>query len=254
MQPELEPLLSPIGQPTNLETGKILRAPRWPFADRKHGCFLERRDSRSHILHRRRRDVEIEIDGVSPYPVVSDRMPSHHQARQTGVLKGRHDLGQTGLDTQWMESSHRRLPCARRSLTSSWRPNSSSVSRWASSAISARCASRTMLSASAVELARPDKRSASISASMALGEGAIFSSLRLVIVRVLSCAREGDIPNCSGKLHDPVKPALRRLGILPQQLRTSPLFVLTISYMNTDRHLTRPAANSLLPLGNGVAA
>src|SRR5271157_1458738 len=191
MQPELEPLLSPIGQPTNLETGKILRAPRWPFADRKHGCFWERRDSRSHILHRRRRDVEIEIDGVSPYPVVSDRMPSHHQARQTGVLKGRHDLGQTGLDTQWIESSHGRLPCARRSLTSSWRPNSSSVSRWASSAISARCASRTMLSASAVELARPDKRSASISASMALGEGAIVSSLRLVIVGVLSGPRRG---------------------------------------------------------------
>ena len=162
---------------------------RWPFADRKHGCFLERRDSRSHILHRRRRDVE--IDGVSTYPVVSDRMPSHHQARQTGVLKGRHDLGQTGLDTQWIESSHGRLPCARRSLTSSWRPNSSSVSRWASSAISARCASRTMLSASAVELARPDKRSASISASMALGEGAIVSSLRLVIVGVLSGPRRG---------------------------------------------------------------
>ena len=130
--------------------------PRWPFADRKHGSFLERCDSRSHSLHRRRRDVE--IDGVSTYPVVSDRMPSHHQARQTGVLKGRHDLGHTGLDTQWIESSHGRLPCARRSLTSSWRPNSSSVSRWASSAISARCASRTMLSASAVELARPDKR------------------------------------------------------------------------------------------------
>ncbi len=36
--------------------------------------------------------------------------------------------------------------------------------------------------------------------------------------------REGDIPNCSGKLHDPGKRAFRRIGILPQQLRTSPLF------------------------------
>ena len=54
---------------------------------------------------------------------------------------------------------------------------------------------------------------------------------------------KGEIPNCSGELHDPVKPAFRRLGILPQQLRTSPLFVLTISHMNPDRHLTRPAAN-----------
>jgi len=36
---------------------------------------------------------------------------------------------------------------------------------------------------------------------------------------------EGDVRNCFGKLNDPGKPALRRLGILPQQLRTSPLFV-----------------------------
>ncbi len=35
---------------------------------------------------------------------------------------------------------------------------------------------------------------------------------------------EGDIRNCLGKLNDPGKPALRRPGILPQQLRTSPLF------------------------------
>jgi hypothetical protein len=35
---------------------------------------------------------------------------------------------------------------------------------------------------------------------------------------------EGDVRNCLGKLNDPGKPALRRLGILPQQLRTSPLF------------------------------
>jgi hypothetical protein len=35
---------------------------------------------------------------------------------------------------------------------------------------------------------------------------------------------EGNIRNCFGKLNDPGKPALRRLGILPQQLRTSPLF------------------------------
>ncbi len=35
--------------------------------------------------------------------------------------------------------------------------------------------------------------------------------------------REGDIPKCSGKSHDPGKPAFRRLGILPQQLKTSPL-------------------------------
>jgi len=35
---------------------------------------------------------------------------------------------------------------------------------------------------------------------------------------------EGDIRNCFGKLNDPGKPALRRLGILPQQLRASPLF------------------------------
>src|SRR5271165_1050780 len=30
--------------------------------------------------------------------------------------------------------------------------------------------------------------------------------------------REGDVLNCSGKLHDPGKLAFRRLGILPQQL------------------------------------
>jgi len=30
--------------------------------------------------------------------------------------------------------------------------------------------------------------------------------------------REGDVPNCSGKSHDPGKPAFRRLGILPEQL------------------------------------
>jgi len=34
---------------------------------------------------------------------------------------------------------------------------------------------------------------------------------------------EGDIRNCFGKLNDPSKPALRRLSILPQKLRTSPL-------------------------------
>ena len=38
--------------------------------------------------------------------------------------------------------------------------------------------------------------------------------------------REGDIRNCFGKLNDPGKPALRRLCILPQQLRRSPLFAL----------------------------
>src|SRR5271166_259718 len=37
--------------------------------------------------------------------------------------------------------------------------------------------------------------------------------------------REGDIPNCFGKLHDSGKPAFRRPGILPKQLRTSPLLV-----------------------------
>ena len=36
---------------------------------------------------------------------------------------------------------------------------------------------------------------------------------------------EGDIRNCFGKLNDPGKLALRRLGILPQQLRTSSLFL-----------------------------
>jgi hypothetical protein len=36
---------------------------------------------------------------------------------------------------------------------------------------------------------------------------------------------EGDIRNCLGKLNDPGKPALRRPGILPQQLRTSRLSV-----------------------------
>ena len=43
---------------------------------------------------------------------------------------------------------------------------------------------------------------------------------------------EGDIRNCFGKLNDPGKPALRRLGILPKQLRTSPLFVLGLMYQN----------------------
>ena len=33
---------------------------------------------------------------------------------------------------------------------------------------------------------------------------------------------EGDIRNCFGKLNDSGKPALRRPGILPQQLSTSP--------------------------------
>jgi len=37
--------------------------------------------------------------------------------------------------------------------------------------------------------------------------------------------REGDIPDCSGKLHDPGKHDFRRLGILPDQLRMPPLFV-----------------------------
>ena len=36
---------------------------------------------------------------------------------------------------------------------------------------------------------------------------------------------EGDIRNCLGKLNDPGKPALRRPGILPQQLGTSRLSV-----------------------------
>ncbi len=36
--------------------------------------------------------------------------------------------------------------------------------------------------------------------------------------------REGDIPNCSGNLQDPGKLVFRRVGILPQQLRTSLLF------------------------------
>ncbi len=38
--------------------------------------------------------------------------------------------------------------------------------------------------------------------------------------------REGDIRNRFGKLNDPGKSALRRLCIMPQQLRTSPLFVI----------------------------
>jgi hypothetical protein len=38
---------------------------------------------------------------------------------------------------------------------------------------------------------------------------------------------EGDIHDCFGKLNDAGKPALRRLGILSQQLRTSPLLVPT---------------------------
>ena len=37
--------------------------------------------------------------------------------------------------------------------------------------------------------------------------------------------REEDIANCSGKLNDLGKSAFRRLGILPQELRVSPLFV-----------------------------
>jgi len=35
---------------------------------------------------------------------------------------------------------------------------------------------------------------------------------------------KGDIRSCFGKFNDPGKPALRRLGILRQQLGTSPLF------------------------------
>ena len=34
---------------------------------------------------------------------------------------------------------------------------------------------------------------------------------------------EGDVRDCFGKSNDPGKPALRRLVVLPQQLRTSPL-------------------------------
>ncbi len=37
---------------------------------------------------------------------------------------------------------------------------------------------------------------------------------------------EGDSSNCFGKLNDLGKPPVRRLGILPQQLRTSPMFVI----------------------------
>jgi len=36
---------------------------------------------------------------------------------------------------------------------------------------------------------------------------------------------KGGNRNCFGKSHDPGKPALHRLGILPQRLRTSLLFV-----------------------------
>ena len=39
---------------------------------------------------------------------------------------------------------------------------------------------------------------------------------------------EWDIRNCFGKLNHPGKPAHRRLGILPQQLKTSPLFALIV--------------------------
>ena len=41
---------------------------------------------------------------------------------------------------------------------------------------------------------------------------------------------EGDIRNCFGKLNDSGKPALRRPGILPQQLSTSPFVCTSLTY------------------------
>ena len=43
--------------------------------------------------------------------------------------------------------------------------------------------------------------------------------------RLIEERHEGDIANCPGKLNDLAKLAFRRLGILPQESRPSPLFV-----------------------------
>jgi len=66
-----------------------------------------------------------------------------------------------------------------------------------------------------------------ISLAVTVSGGRVSGAAIVLSDRIADNARvlEGDIPNCSGKLHDPVKPAFRRLGILPQQLRRSPLFV-----------------------------
>src|SRR5271157_1807636 len=49
-------------------------------------------------------------------------------------------------------------------------------------------------------------------------------------------SREASFLYCSAKLHNPGKPAFHRLGILPQQLRTSPFVraVATLKPLNRD--------------------
>ena len=66
---------------------------------------------------------------------------------------------------------------------------------------------------------------------------ASFSFIALASPRRLACrcrpaggGRKRGIRNCFGKLNDPGKQGLRRLGILPQQLRTSPLFAPSITF------------------------
>src|SRR5208337_3924004 len=81
-------------------------------------------------------------------------------------------------------------------------------------------ASRRALRPAPEEESCPPSADRRPAASRGLGRFPVFATCPVVILVL-----EGDIPNCSGKLHDPFKPGFRRLGILPQQLRTSPLFV-----------------------------
>ncbi len=73
----------------------------------------------------------------------------------------------------------------------------------------------------------------------------------------------GDIRNSLGKLNDPGKPPLRRLGILPRQLRMSPLFAPAgrclhpvsspTAFVRSFAPLSRPPASVFIPAADEVA-
>jgi len=77
----------------------------------------------------------------------------------------------------------------------------------------------------------------------------------LVFLKKLSLSGlgKGDSRNSFGKLNDPGKSALRRLGILPQQLTTSPLFARTISRRPLPLHSALGTAVSRRHLLHGQA-
>ena len=87
-----------------------------------------------------------------------------------------------------------------------------------------------------------------------------FSLRRLACrCRPAGGGRNRGIRNCFGKLNDPGKQGLRRLGILPQQLRTSPLFapsitfrIWTLLHTGVESHLAGVALVTLAVLAIAV--